>query len=900
MPVQKIPGIIKKVINFTGGVDESSQVTELGDNCLEMENWRLSKDGKRVKKKLGSADQGLTEGEDLYGYTTYYDSSDNFCKLLITESAIKRKVGSAAWSSIHSFSSSIAHPVRPLEIQGKQFVINEVDSRFIHTDGSDYQIGIDAPTTLPAGYLNYNVSVFSDDCSDISGWTEAEGGDGDVQETTSEPGTTATTFRFETTDTVGNAADYASITQDVGSFGNRFKVSFKVYFDTFDGTTDTDNFKFSAWNGSFRLAMYLDLSKSDFYIWTSSSNSTYVGATIAVDTWYTIDLYVDGTTASSANVDVFINDTYYGNYDCSDTDNPGTNGELYFYQAMHDTSVKARTYIDTISVDNTAYSTDSASIYRYAIVYARSGNFGNKSNPIKSVVGSDIFSGSGLDDLTSSGTYTGSTPITIKVDIDGTTPDTIEISYDNGATENVCYMPVATKMMLNYGVTINFAAITGHTSGDIWRIPCYPCATNKAAGEQIKLDPLPTSSDAQVNQRKIYRTVAGGARFYWLANINDNTTTIFYDNIPDSALGTELEEDHDVMPNGKFSVWWDNKLWVSGKMLDDDGVAMDTKENVVYHSRTDEPESFDTDNRYVIMRKGEQADEITQMVDYKDAIYVFKRNAIFIIIARPDGNYGRYLLTEDIGCIASWSMVKVCNLLMFLSHKGWEIYNGTDVHSLRFSVPLKRTLDSIDTSENDFISSCHNRAFSEVLLSLPDRTGGASACTPVYNYASNKFYIFSYHKTPSFFAEARDSSDKIQTYYGTRDGYLLLHDSGYQDGGNNITATMRKGWYDSKQYADIRRIDLEYECPTDMKIVCNLYVNMDKDVARTKDMTGKSPSATDIELRRPIYDFAELGLRAKWVSIEFTNNQNVGGDLKLNECALYYKPRAIKGRIVSD
>jgi hypothetical protein len=77
-------------------------------------------------------------------------------------------------------------------------------------------------------------------------------------------------------------------------------------------------------------------------------------------------------------------------------------------------------------------------------------------------------------------------------------------------------------------------------------------------------------------------------------------------------------------------------------------------------------------------------------------------------------------------------------------------------------------------------------------------------------------------------------------------------------------------------------------------------MNFDKDVFRTKALSGSSPSATDADLRRPIYGFAELGLRGKFISIELTNAEDVGGALKINSAALYVKKRAVKGSIAGD
>lgn len=51
---------------------------------------------------------------------------------------------------------------------------------------------------------------------------------------------------------------------------------------------------------------------------------------------------------------------------------------------------------------------------------------------------------------------------------------------------------------------------------------------------------LITAGGATVTKRRIYRTVAGGSTYLYLATIADNTTTTFTDNIPDSQLGQAI------------------------------------------------------------------------------------------------------------------------------------------------------------------------------------------------------------------------------------------------------------------------------------------------------------------------------------------------------------------------
>ena len=873
-----VKGLRKLEIPFSGGVDEASSVTNIGlEDCLELSNMRISKDGKRVEERGGTADQSLTEGEDIYGYHTYYDSSDNFCQLLLLESQIKRKVGSGSWASIHTFSSSIVHPQKVLEIQGKQFIINEINSRFIHTNGSDYQIGIDAPTTLANVHPEYPTVVENEDCSDISDWNEDENGNTTVGVV--DPFQTKSCFRFITSSASGGS--YATIDKTASvTPGKRFKIEMDIYFDKFQHASQ-EYFRFLFYYDSANTFMF----SSDGYVLSIdnalAARSGSVGITLAEDTWYNLVFYVD---TEDKTVDVYIDSVYYGNYTITTTA-AGTPGDMYFYCSGH--YVETDVYIDFLKIYNTENSSVPGILRRYAITYARSGNYGNESNPIKSIVGDETQYGSGLNDLTPGGTYTGALGKTIQVQIDGTTPDTIKYSYDGGSTWNATTVPITTTMYLNYGVTLTWGAITGHTLNDYWIFSCQTISVRTALGEQVIFDTIPTSGDGQVDQRKIYRSVAEGAIFFWLTTLNDNSTTAYNEEIPDSALGTEVEEDHDIMPDGKFAVWWDNRLWI---LVD----------NILYYSDLENPEAFDTDIRYIDVRRGGEGEEGTHLIDYQDDLYVFKRDCIFIIKRYFDGTYGRFLINNSKGCVAPWSFKKVNNLLMMLTHSGWELYNGKDFYSPVFDLDITRTISTIDTSKYDYISSTHNREHGEVLLSLPDRTGGASACTAVYNYIRNKFYRFSYHKTPSCMVEVRNSSKKTQNYIGTRDGYLVLAESGYQDGGNNITSSIWKGWYDIEKHGIFRLLEIEYELPTDKTLTLNCYYDFDKDVARTYSFTGATPTATNRELRRPIWDKAELGGRAKYFAFQLTNAENIGGELKINKAFIWYAPRITKKKTKGD
>ena len=938
MPVQKIPGIIKREILFSGGVDESSAANVISnEDCLEMENFRLSRDGKRTVKRLGLTQSANPEAKDIFGHTTYYDATPAFCEIIVTESAIWRKVAAAAWSNRHTLASTLTHPVRILDIHDKQIIITEDDNRFINAAGNDYKMGIDAPTTLPTvteapiGTLPLDDDMnYADQAAMDAVWTDGDNNANSVlsaSDPNSDEGPDADSKYMRLYDTAYSQGNYAQRSKTVEGIPAKYSLELDVYFDEIGWEPWHEHLLVEVYSGATKLRLRFARAWVDFYdgdewqiIWGSGHfpGQGYLRS----DGWQNWKFIVDTTTPSASTIQLFYNDIDQGTWNWNNQDTTASQINLRLYTGgVH---YSPDVYIDRIRIGGASDAGTSGELtgfYKYATTFMRSGNYGAESNPIKCLVGAATHSGSGTGlaaVCTTGGTYTGAESKDFRVRIDGTDPDTYEWSENDGETWSSTDIPVvdAEAVLLSYGVTILLRGTTNHVLGDYWTFTCTVCSVSSAM-EQVTLSVIPTDSNSAntgTDRRRLYRTTAGGARYYWLATIHDNTTTTFVDNKPDSMLGDELQEDHDVLPNGRFSVWWDNRLWVSGKMFDADDVAMDTEENLVYYSRVDEPEHFDLDNRYVITRKGDTGDEISGMIAYKDNLYVFKRNSIYIIQKKSYGLYGRYLINTDIGCVAPWSLIEVNNLLMFLSYRGWEVYNGSEPYSMTFSVPLTRTLNTIDTSavENfgngaeptttgyNKIVSTHLRKRNEVWMSIPYRTGSLSPCTVVYNYARNKFYIFVFHKTPTYLGDARDSDKAIQNYMGTGDGYLFLCDVTYRDDTTNITAKIRKGWIESIRYADWRRIEVEFEIPNGKILTMNCYMNFDKDVARTDTMIGVSLHATDIELRRVIRDFSELGLRGKYFAVEFTNAENLAGDLKLNKAYIYYHLRAIKGRIEGD
>jgi len=88
-------------------------------------------------------------------------------------------------------------------------------------------------------------------------------------------------------------------------------------------------------------------------------------------------------------------------------------------------------------------------------------------------IGTVVFTGTGLNDLTASGNYNGTFDGQFVVKIDSTgTPDTFRWSKDGGTSWEATNVPITgSAQRLSDGVHVTFAATTGHTLNDYWTIP---------------------------------------------------------------------------------------------------------------------------------------------------------------------------------------------------------------------------------------------------------------------------------------------------------------------------------------------------------------------------------------------------------------------------------------------
>lgn len=161
-------------------------------------------------------------------------------------------------------------------------------------------------------------------------------------------------------------------------------------------------------------------------------------------------------------------------------------------------------------------------------------------------------------------------------------------------------------------------------------------------------------------------------------------------------------------PNAKYIALWNDRVWLVS--------ASDP--NVIYGSALGDPEDWTTTGAagiVVLDISKNDGDRITGIHAFKDSLFVFKRNKIFVIsaldgtIPQDSGNLFVQLYASNIGCVSAYSIQTVLDDVLFLSDSG--------VASL-ISAPLgelKTALVSRDVKEIRKINKTNNTVSSLVL-----------------------------------------------------------------------------------------------------------------------------------------------------------------------------------------
>jgi len=792
-----------------GGADEGSPPDKAKFRVCE--NVRDSEGGlSKIKRP------GLTKLDSTYDFGTknvygcFGIGEVGAHKLLaLLEDDIQYKSG-GSWGSIFSPSNTIDVPVSVVKDKGLT-IVTGYEKPITVLAGSAFYSGIVAPTKLLEVHPQYPTTVDEDDCSTLVGWTENNSGNMDAQQT-SFGGKSC--FHFVQTG-AANPADYVTLTQTYGVLPKkRFKVTTSLYFDLFQHASGevfryklnystTRSFAFCS--DGYRICV-------DTIIPSAYGN---IGIELVEDKWYDLEFYVD---TELEVVDVYVTPdggsrTHYGQFPLTASGTGLTEGEAYFYCSGH--YLVSSVYMDYINVYKTEKADTAGSTFKYGCTFARGGNYPCESNPTEAVVLGDFHFGSGLDDLTAGGSYSAREARVIMVWLDGTgTPDTIKVSYDAGKTWSLQALPIESTMYLQHGVTLSWAATTGHTVGDCWIIACPVAAISKHADELTQITNIPTSSESEVNERKLYRTLADFEDYYWLYTIGNNTTTSYLDQLKDADLsGSDLVSYESYPPpEGEDCEVWDGKLWVT---------RVPGYPEALFKSRTGKLEQFPSPATSFFPLREDETDEVMKISEYRNNLYAVKFNSIWILTKSGDD-----ILTDKIvqhtGSAAKGSVVVTDRgLMMLTNHYRIGVFDGWKMILPEISDKVKNTLASINKDYAYRSTAEHDTDNKIYYLSIPTGSNQYPDTTIAFQYTEGKekFFIDKFHQNITSISLTDSAEHQRDLLLGTKDGEIYkLDPSATTDDGTIITSRFKTGLIGSEHWKRLREMFFKYYVPTTILI----------------------------------------------------------------------------------
>jgi len=407
------------------------------------------------------------------------------------------------------------------------------------------------------------------------------------------------------------------------------------------------------------------------------------------------------------------------------------------------------------------------------------------------------------------------------------------------------------------------------------------------SSQKVDLTNIPVSSDPQVDKKRIYRTKANGAIFYWLADIA-NATTSYEDNIADDSLGDEVSYDRYKPPKAEDVEVWDGRVWF-----------LVPSENRIYY--TNPGEEAERGNLNFLLVEDREPERITGMKVFGENLYVFKEsNSMFRINKIGDSYYEVEKLPFRTGCDARASIAATDDLLIWKSKKGIELYNGNRVLMPRFSRFIDRTFKGIRKDKALFYFGEINDKTNQYWLTFAESGQSLPNKVIVFDLVTNAFDVFSFYNKFLCFANVIDDSSNNLWLAGATD-FKIYDISGayYSDAGQAITSYFQTRYFpvgtDEGVWNILHKLLVKFilknDGATKKHLKLEIFVNNESTAALTHNFQGNDVSD---DLRNEVLRVINTGVKGAYMSFKFSNNEVLVGRLKVMGFEGYFQERILK------
>lgn len=256
-----------------------------------------------------------------------------------------------------------------------------------------------------------------------------------------------------------------------------------------------------------------------------------------------------------------------------------------------------------------------------------------------------------------------------------------------------------------------------------------------AGGKKIAWSNIPVCPEAQVNARRLWRTLPNQTGAYFLVTtINDNFTTSYTeDNSTVDLLGKAVSFKHGMPPvNLLMGVVWNDCMWAS------DGTYL-------YKSQIGHMEGFDSSDTFAVFP--DDGSHITGLLAAEDRLYIQKNDKIHYLTGTSRGTYDLHTLDPENGGWAAHSIKFIEGRLFWLDFDGLYTSSGGPGQPVG-DVAMQRYFGAIDRDLMYVSHMTHLTDKNLLLITLPMRAGvldditNPRMVTLVYNYRTNAWSIW--------------------------------------------------------------------------------------------------------------------------------------------------------------
>ncbi len=259
-----------------------------------------------------------------------------------------------------------------------------------------------------------------------------------------------------------------------------------------------------------------------------------------------------------------------------------------------------------------------------------------------------------------------------------------------------------------------------------------PAATvTIAASKKINYSVIGTSTNGQVNARKIYRSLVGQTDewFHVVTILDNNTTTYTGDNVELADMGLPAENTNGLPPDGDFFEIHQERLWLTDQVL-------------LYFSEVGLPESFAATSSLNV--RSDDGYLIKGLKSFGEVLLVFKQNATYYLAGSDEQSFSLRTLHDKSGCVASHSLAVAEGFCFWFGGDNFYLTDGNRVNAIG-NPEVTDLIQGIAAADYDIMQADVYGKDGWYICGIP--SGGVITSWVAYNYRTGEWHTMTFDST---------------------------------------------------------------------------------------------------------------------------------------------------------